>query len=120
MKQNKPELDQATRETVQIETAIHNNSRNKTSITPSDVLSYERTKLGIERTKLANERTLLSFIRTSLTFIAAATTLIQFFDHQKYVIAGYLLIPIGIIILFLGFYSFFRAKKAIKDAELIK
>jgi putative membrane protein len=81
------------------------------SIPPDDFLEWERTQL-------ANKRTLLSFIRTALAFFAAAASLIQFFDHIMFVITGYLFIPIGCIILFVGFYSYSKTRKTINDASV--
>lgn len=74
--------------------------------------------LAMERTKLANERTLLSFIRTSLAFFAAATTLIQFFEHKKFVITGYFFIPLGFFILLVGVYSYYAAIKEMKSIKM--
>ncbi|WP_404332476.1 DUF202 domain-containing protein [Mesobacillus maritimus] len=82
------------------------------SLTTSDLLP-------LERTKLANERTILAYLRTALTNFAAAASLIQFFFESKaFRITGYILIPIGFIILGFGLYSLYQAKKQMK--EIIK
>ncbi|MDF2608430.1 MAG: hypothetical protein K0S34_2632 [Bacillales bacterium] len=70
--------------------------------------------LDVERTILANERTLLSFIRTSLTTLAAAVSLIQFFEHKVYDIVGYALVPIGLLVLLIGFIRHSNTKKLIR------
>jgi len=74
--------------------------------------------MALERTKLANERTLLAYYRSSLATIAAATTLIQFFDNIIFVIIGYVLLPIGVAFLFLGLFNFKKSRKQMK--EIIK
>jgi putative membrane protein len=53
----------------------NNNAPNQNSLSLSDLLAMERTKL-------ANDRTLLAYIRTSLAFFAAAAALIEFFDKS--------------------------------------
>jgi putative membrane protein len=97
-----------------------NHMEDQNPLSLDDLLAIERTKLAMERTKLANERTLLSFVRTSLTFFAASATLLQFFEHQNFVIVGYITFPLGVILLLTGFYSFYRAKKVMKEMELVK
>lgn len=98
----------------------NNNFTNESSVSARDLLAMERTKLAMERTSLANERTLLAYTRTSLTFFAAAGTLIQFFENKKFVVAGYFFVPIGIILLLIGGYSYFHSKKLMKKIELVK
>jgi putative membrane protein len=116
-----PQIQQAVEETQQLERAIQlAQQSSESSISPSDLLAMERTKLANERTKLANVRTLLAYIRTSLTFFAAAATLIQFFKNKEFVISGYVFIPLGVLILLFGLYSYFKSNRAIKDVELIK
>lgn len=63
---------------------------------------------------------LLAYTRTSLTFFAAAASPIQFFENKKFVVAGYFFVPIGIILLGIGGYSFFLSKKLLKEMELVK
>ena len=77
--------------------------------------------LAMERTKLANIRTLLAYIRTSLTFIAASAALIEFFDKNiKFRIIAYISIALGVILLLIGFYHYYRSKKIIKSAQSTK
>ncbi|MDQ0198968.1 DUF202 domain-containing protein [Neobacillus ginsengisoli] len=91
-----------------------NNAPNQNSVSSSDLLA-------IERTKLANDRTLLAYIRTSLTFFAAAAALIEFFDKNiKFEITAYITISLGFILLLVGFYNYYRSKKTIKAMQFIK
>lgn len=73
--------------------------------------------LAMERTRLANDRTILAYIRTSLAFFASAAALIEFFDqNRKLEITAYSAIFFGVVILIVGFYSYYRSKKLIKNA----
>jgi putative membrane protein len=99
----------------------NNNPTTQSPVAPDDLLSWERTKLGIERTRLANQRTLLAYIRTSLAFFASAAALIEFFNKSTPLEnTAYISIFIGLIILVFGFYSYYRSKKAMKSMEYIK
>jgi putative membrane protein len=92
----------------------NNNALNQNSLSLSDLLAMERTKL-------ANERTLLAYIRTSLAFFAAAAALIEFFDKSmKLEITAYITISLGVILLLVGFYNYYRSKKSIKTMQFIK
>ncbi|MGV3465889.1 MAG: DUF202 domain-containing protein [Heyndrickxia sp.] len=90
------------------------NIQNQNSMSTSELLAMERTKL-------ANIRTLLAYIRTSLTFFAASAALIEFFDKNlKLEITVYLSITFGIILLLIGFYHYYRSKKLIKKIKMSK
>lgn len=92
----------------------NNNSQKNNPITRRDLLAMERSNL-------ANERTLLAYIRTSLTFLAAAAaTLIQFFENKIFVVTGYFLVPLGLVLLFVGFYRYSRSKNLIQEMILNK
>ncbi|MBB2483316.1 DUF202 domain-containing protein [Bacillus sp. APMAM] len=90
------------------------NVSNKNTASPSELLAMERTKL-------ANIRTLLAYIRTSLTFFAGSAALIEFFDKNiKFEITAYISITLGVILLLIGFFNYYRSKKMIKEVQLIK
>lgn len=77
--------------------------------------------LAMERTRLANVRTLLAYIRTSLTFFAASAALIEFFKKNiKFEITAYISIALGVILLLIGFYNYYRSKKFMKEVQLNK
>ncbi len=67
-----------------------------------------RDVLAADRTILANERTFLAYIRTALTFFVAGVTFIKFFDHILIEIVGYIFIPLGLIILIIGFIRYIK------------
>lgn len=71
--------------------------------------------LAIGRNKMANERTLLAYVRTFLSFIVAGVSLIQFFNVASFVLLGYLLIPVGVIIMVIGVFRFRKAKRELND-----
>lgn len=56
-----------------------------------------RDCLARERTALANERTLLAYLRTALALVVTGASLIQFFPSPVFLIAGWVLIPMGIL-----------------------
>ncbi len=66
---------------------------------------------------LANERTYLAYIRTALTLFVAGVTLIKFFGHVIYEITGWILIPLGIMILIKGIISYIKMKRIITEEE---
>lgn len=70
-------------------------------------------RLALERNVLAAERTLLAYVRTFLSFVVAGVSLIQFFNDQVFILAGYFFIPLSLIILAVGFIRFNRTKKKI-------
>ncbi|MEC4677001.1 MAG: DUF202 domain-containing protein, partial [Nitrospirota bacterium] len=76
-----------------------------------------RDNLAAQRTMLANERTYLAYIRTALTLFVAGVTLIKFFGHVIYEITGWILIPLGIMILIKGIISYIKMKRIITEEE---
>lgn len=72
-----------------------------------------RDHLAIDRTILSNESTLLAYIRTALAIIAAGATLFHFFSEQWIKIIGAILIPIGIILLAVGYIRYKRMERSI-------
>lgn len=72
-----------------------------------------KDNLAIERTQFANERTFLAYLRTAMGFVLAGFSLIQFFKGQVYVWVGGLLIPVGIILSFIGMWKFITKRTAI-------
>ncbi|NQT74278.1 MAG: DUF202 domain-containing protein [Chloroflexi bacterium] len=69
-----------------------------------------RDHLAGDRTVLANERTFLSYVRTALTFFVAGLTFIKFFDHTAIVVIGWVFIPISLIVLIAGLFSFRKSR----------
>jgi len=69
--------------------------------------------LAIERNVLANERTFLAYIRTFLSFAVAGVALVQFFENQSFIVFGLLLIPLGFVILIVGFLRFLKVRRQI-------
>lgn len=61
-----------------------------------------RDYLAIDRTILANERTYLAYIRTALALFIAGVSFINFFDSFLIVIVGWMFIPLGVVIFFIG------------------
>jgi len=74
-----------------------------------------RDKLAIERTNLAVERTFLAYFRSSLFFFATGLSILKIHFFKQIDFLGTLLIVISPILLIIGFYSFFIAKKNIKN-----
>jgi putative membrane protein len=65
-----------------------------------------RDHLAIDRTILANERTLLAYVRTALAFFIAAAGMIHFFTDLLAQMAGWAMVPAGILTLVIGFYRY--------------
>jgi putative membrane protein len=74
-----------------------------------------RDYLARQRTHLANERTLLSYIRTSLYFLVSGTALLEVNALAHIAPLGYLAFGLCLVLLFLGFFNFFRVKKKMKN-----
>jgi inner membrane protein YidH len=70
-----------------------------------------RDVLAADRTQLANERTLLSYLRTALTLFIAGVSFIRFFDSLIVEIVGWLFIPLGAWISWIGTVRFRRMKQ---------
>jgi putative membrane protein len=78
-------------------------------------------RLAVTRTDLANERTLLAYIRTALALAAGGLGLVQFFSSPIAVALGWILMPVGVVVLFIGAERFRRARRklhALTDADL--
>jgi putative membrane protein len=74
--------------------------------------------LSLERNKLSNERTLLAYSRTFLSFFVAGVSLIQFFNNVLISSFGYVLIPLGFVIMGFGLFRYYRTRKRIKDIRV--
>lgn len=61
-----------------------------------------RDCMARERTSLANERTLLAYLRTALALVVTGASLIQFFPSRTFVVAGWVLMPAGIVAAVIG------------------
>jgi putative membrane protein len=71
-----------------------------------------RDILAVQRTRLANERTLLAYIRTAIVcFIAGVTILKLIPDGIFILVTSLILIVSGILMVFLGIYTYSRTKK---------
>lgn len=68
-------------------------------------------RLAADRTHLANERTLLSYTRTALGLIVSGTGFSEYLDSPLLRTIFLLLIPVGIIVLTIGAFSFLRRRK---------
>jgi putative membrane protein len=76
-----------------------------------------RDYLARQRTALANDRTLLSYIRTSLYFLVSGTALVKVEDLENVREFGYLSFSISIVMLFLGFYNYFKIKRRLRKGD---
>jgi len=65
-------------------------------------------RLAIERTALANERTLLGYVRTMVGLMAVGVTLIKFFTDWKMVVAGWMFLGVGVVLVVIGFTRYLR------------
>lgn len=61
-----------------------------------------RDRLAMDRTTLANERTLMAYLRTSLTLVIVAITFLEFLDTTLTTLLGWVMIPIAVLIAFVG------------------
>jgi putative membrane protein len=79
-----------------------------------------RDYLARQRTKLANYRTLLSFVRTSLYFLVSGTALFEVkeLDHVRDL--GYLAFGLSVVLLLIGFVSYFTIRKKLKKGNYLK
>ncbi|OWP63559.1 hypothetical protein CDA63_08220 [Hymenobacter amundsenii] len=73
--------------------------------TPNSPLEL-RDRLAMERTRLANERTLLAYLRTGMALVIAGFSLINFFRDNVYVWAGVLFVPMGLVIVVVGWLRY--------------
>ena len=70
-----------------------------------------RDPLAYERTILANERTLLAYVRTALAIFGAGLAFLQFASTPIVSVLGWLLLPVGLVVLVLGIGSYLRSQK---------
>ena len=79
-----------------------------------------RDHLAADRTALANERTFLAYIRTALAFIAAGFGLIKLLETSTaFVVVGWILVGLGIIIGIFGTIRFIQFRKNISALSRI-
>ena len=76
-----------------------------------------REYLALERTKLANETTLLAYIRTGLYFLVAGSTLGHVIGTEFWKVLGTPLIIAGVLIMIIGVIRFVRLKKSIEASK---
>jgi putative membrane protein len=70
-----------------------------------------RDFLAADRTVLANERTFLAYIRTALSLLVTGVSFVTFSDMKLVVFAGFILIPVSIVILLTGVIRFCHIRK---------
>lgn len=77
----------------------------------------ERDLLALERTKLANERTLLAYTRTAIMLGATGATLFTLYgDRTSYAFTGWVLLSLGVAVLFLGGYRFRKLSRMMEKS----
>lgn len=77
--------------------------------------SISRTDLlAIERTKLANERTFLAYFRTFIVLLSSAIAIIKLEVLEEIRFLGYGLLVVSPIVLLVGVMRFFYVKKHLK------
>jgi len=74
-----------------------------------------RDHLAADRTELANERTLLAYIRTALTLFIAGASFVQFFGNIILIYLGWIFMPLGVAVTYLGFKRYYRMKKPLDE-----
>lgn len=74
-------------------------------------------RLAISRTELANERTMLAYVRTALALAAGGVALVEVFTSPALVAFGWLLLPVGALVLLLGIMRFRKARRALRALE---
>ncbi len=78
-----------------------------------------RESLALSRTVMANERTLLSYLRTGIAFAISGAGVLRFIQDGIYVlVAGWLLILLGICFSCFGVYHYHKLKNALKNTGL--
>lgn len=75
--------------------------------------------LALERTVMANQRTLMSFLRTALAIVGAGLTIQHFSNLVWLTVVGLLLIPAGLVLGILGYFSYRNRKKQIGENKLL-
>lgn len=74
-------------------------------------------QLAAIRSILANERTFLAYQRTALATFVAGLTILQFFNNIWFQIAGFVLIPIALFTISLGFVRYKKTRRYIFQLE---
>lgn len=74
-------------------------------------------QLAAIRSILASERTFLAYQRTSLATLAAGLTLLQFFENFWFQLVGWLLIPVAIFTIGIGFIRYRKTRRYIFKLE---
>ena len=75
--------------------------------------------LAADRTSLANERTYLAYVRTALALVAGGFGLIKLIaDSTLSLVVGWILIPVGLIVLVFGTIRFIKFRAGIKELRL--
>lgn len=72
-----------------------------------------RDRLAGQRTELANERTFLSVIRTFLALVGAGAALIHLFDRAFFVVSGWVLIGVAMVMLPLGIGNYIKTRRLV-------
>ena len=71
-----------------------------------------RDRLALDRTQLANERTFLAYVRTAIMVGVSGITLLKLFPRSRGAqVSGWLLLPIAVIVLGVGFLYFVRRQR---------
>ncbi len=71
-----------------------------------------RDNLALARTDLANERTLLAYARTAIMLISSGGAVIKLFgDERNWLIAGWSLVVVGIVVALFGTIRFRRMRR---------
>ena len=78
---------------------------------------FVRDHLAEFRTELANRRTFLSYLRTALAFLGGGLALIKFSGHPTFTIFGWLLLPVGVLILVQGAITYIRVKRVVWEEK---
>jgi len=76
-----------------------------------------RDFLATDRTALANERTFLAYVRTALSISVAGIGFIKLFDMPIIHALGYIFIPLGLLILFIGIYRFIKVEHKLRKIK---
>lgn len=76
-----------------------------------------RDHLAASRTVLANERTILAYVRTALALLVSGFSLIKFFESLLLDLVGWLLVPAGVLTLFVGWRRYRQVNKQIAEVS---
>lgn len=82
---------------------------------PEDLIL--RDELAIDRTILAVERTLLSYLRASVSLVLAGLTILGLITSGWFIIVGYIIIPIGIL---LGIFGIVRSIEMNRKIKILR